>query len=506
MKQLHIFFSLFLFSCASVQTLTGGDKDTTPPKVISTSTDSGTLHVATNQFTFVFDENITTTNVNELLLISPTQVKNPTVEVKGSILKLTLNDTLIPNTTYTIKFNGCILDLNESNPIGDYSYLFSTGAYLDSTSVQGYVRNITTNQPCINCNIQLYTEQSDSVVLKRKPDYISKTNAQGFYNLTNLPNKIFKAVALLDENKNLLLDNKEFISLPLLINTTHTNPDTIVVFPFFQHINYQASLVKTQEPGIIKIALNKPLIYPALLSLNDTSTNYKLTPLKDTIICHILPYRDTTFIFLQLDTTKFYFTHIFSANNLLRTPDIDYYSNNGNTLVLKSSTRISTLNQKAFKLTHTNSIIAIQNIRHEDNLIFLQFNSIDLPSQVEVLEDGITDIYGNKNSLISKNMTLARNLNSNLKINLAVDTTSYILQIFKGTNLYKTEFLNKPKQLVFSNLPQGTYFCKLITDLNNNQLWDTGNYFLGIKPEPIQFTEAFDMRENWDKDLIIKSL
>jgi hypothetical protein len=388
----------------------------------------------------------------------------------------------------------------------DYSYLFSTGAFLDSTSVHGYVRNITTNQPCTNCNVQLYTAQNDSVVLKQKPDYISKTNAQGFYTLTNLPNKIFKAVAIIDDNKNLLLDNKEYISLPLLINSTDINSDTIDVFPFFHYVSYQASLVKTQEPGVLKIALNKPLIYPAQLSLNDTLTNYKLTPSKDTIICNLIPYHDTTFISLQIDTTKFYFTYIFPANNQLKTPDIDYYSNNENTLVLKSTTRISTLNPKAFKLTHTNTNIEIQDITHEENLVFIHFTSINLPTQIEVLEKGITDIYKNGNIPISKNITLVKNLNSNLKITLGIDTASYILHIFKGNTVYRTEFITTPKQLIFSNLPQGTYFCKLIKDLNNNQLWDTGDYFSGIKPEPIQFTEPFDMRQNWDKDLIINFL
>ena len=95
-----------LISCASVQTLSGGDKDTAAPKIITTSIDSGATSVSASQFCFIFDENITTAKVNELLIISPTQKQNPVLDVKGKELTLSLTDTLLPNTTYTVKFNG----------------------------------------------------------------------------------------------------------------------------------------------------------------------------------------------------------------------------------------------------------------------------------------------------------------------------------------------------------------------------------------------------------------
>ena len=94
MRKLYIFLSCLLFSCASIQTLTGGEKDLAPPKIIKTSIDSGSTNIASNFFRFTFDENIGTSKVNELLLISPTQQKNPKLEIKGAQALLTLNDTL----------------------------------------------------------------------------------------------------------------------------------------------------------------------------------------------------------------------------------------------------------------------------------------------------------------------------------------------------------------------------------------------------------------------------
>ena len=104
---------LLLFSCASVQQLDGGDKDITPPQVQSVFPDSASLNVKSKIISFTFDEYISTTKTNELLIISPSQKINPTIESKGKKLIITLNDSLLPNTTYTIQFNRSVIDINE---------------------------------------------------------------------------------------------------------------------------------------------------------------------------------------------------------------------------------------------------------------------------------------------------------------------------------------------------------------------------------------------------------
>jgi len=42
-------------------------------------------------------------------------------------------------------------------------------------------------------------------------------------------------------------------------------------------------------------------------------------------------------------------------------------------------------------------------------------------------------------------------------------------------------------------------FTILIEDLNNNNLWDTGNYLNRVKPEPVYyFPSELEVRANWD--------
>ena len=39
----------------------------------------------------------------------------------------------------------------------------------------------------------------------------------------------------------------------------------------------------------------------------------------------------------------------------------------------------------------------------------------------------------------------------------------------------------------------------IVEDLNNNNLWDTGNYLKRVKPEPVYyFPSELEVRANWD--------
>ena len=505
MRKLYIFLSCLLFSCASIQTLTGGEKDLAPPKIIKTSIDSGSTNIASNFFRFTFDENIGTSKVNELLLISPTQQKNPKLEIKGAQALLTLNDTLTPNTTYTVKFNGCIVDVNENNPMLDYSYIFSTGGYLDSASISGYVKDITTNLPCENCNIQLYASKNDSIVIKIKPDYIAKTNEIGYFQFNNLPTRNFKLVALKDGNNNLMLDNNELVSLAKEIYTGKTIPDTISIFPFYHYVDYKPSLLNTKEPGILQIAINKPLTHVAHLYIDDSIKVYQLSPSRDTITYYYQPTQDTLNVLITIDTNQFSFIYINRLSQYIKPIRLITSNFNGLTII-KSNYRIKGIDKGKILLLIDSNVVSATDIYHTDYQVIIKYPLNLIPDKIEILESGITDIMGNNNSNYSQTILLQKRTNTNLNLTINIDTNTYILHIYKGNSLYKTEYINFSKNLTINNLPQGTYSCQLIKDLNNNQIWDTGDYFGHINAEPILFTKPFDMRENWDKSLIINSL
>ena len=200
MKYVYLLI-LLLYGCASVQVLDGGIKDVTPPIVLKVIPDSASTNITTSIFTFTFDEYIKTNKLNDLLIISPSQRLNPSVTIKGKKVTIKLLDSLLDNTTYTFQFNGSIADINETNPLTDYRYIFTTGDIIDTLKHSGVVKNITTNELCNNCNVHLYKQLDDSLILKSKPDYLVKTNEAGKFSFTNLPNSTFNQIVLKDKNK-----------------------------------------------------------------------------------------------------------------------------------------------------------------------------------------------------------------------------------------------------------------------------------------------------------------
>jgi hypothetical protein len=60
--------------------------------------------------------------------------------------------------------------------------------------------------------------------------------------------------------------------------------------------------------------------------------------------------------------------------------------------------------------------------------------------------------------------------------------------------------------LILNSLSQGSYYVRIITDINENNYWDSGNPITNQSPEPIYISETFELRNNWDKELIINHL
>jgi hypothetical protein len=354
-----------------------------------------------------------------------------------------------------------VIDNNEGNAILNYNYIFSTGNYIDSLFYTGHIRDILTNKPVENCNVQLYTTFNDSNVLNTKPDYITRTDDQGNYNLTNLPPDSFLAIALLDENKNLLLDEGDYVSINRTVLPTQLT-DTLYVFINENSKRHKPKLLKS-SPGIYIIKNNRHLANSKIkLSINDTQVDFNLSRSKDSIVAYYTPLSDTSnvqVIISTLDTSKF--------------------------ILLKDSTTIpfSISNTSPVKLTITAS---------------------EYPTKLILIKNAITDVLNNTVKGDTFNITAVKALTSNFNLQVnTIDTTSMILELRQGKTLIRQHLFQNNKSFNFTNLPAATYRVIIITDLNNNAIWDTGNTLISKLPEPILISKEFEIRENWDKELII---
>ncbi len=138
---------LLVVSCARMGNPDGGWFDETPPKVVSASPEDRGTNVRSKRIFINFDEFVTISNPTQNVVISPPQIEAPEIKGQGKRISVELVDSLKPNTTYTIDFSNAISDNNEGNPLGNYTYSFSTGDHIDTLEVSGYVLQADNLEP-----------------------------------------------------------------------------------------------------------------------------------------------------------------------------------------------------------------------------------------------------------------------------------------------------------------------------------------------------------------------
>jgi hypothetical protein len=76
---------------------------------------------------------------------------------------------------------------------------------------------------------------------------------------------------------------------------------------------------------------------------------------------------------------------------------------------------------------------------------------------------------------------------------------NHIIQLLSGDKVVLEKQVNSEDRIAFNYLAPGKYNLKVIFDLNDNGLWDTGDYIYKIQPEEVLFFPAeINVRSNWD--------
>ena len=192
--------------CAKMLTPVGGPKDTEPPRLAKMQPESGSLNFSGNTFKITFDEYVVLNNPTENCIFSPPLEYTPKFTVSNKTLSVKIYDTLRPNTTYNVVFADCIKDFTEGNPFPFFQYTFSTGSALDTFTYRGKLMDSREPEPVKNCLVFLYRDDVDSLPLTTRPDYITRTLADGTFKFSNIAEGEYKIFALKDINKNLLFD------------------------------------------------------------------------------------------------------------------------------------------------------------------------------------------------------------------------------------------------------------------------------------------------------------
>ena len=197
-----------LTSCARVGNPDGGWYDETPPKVLGATPADKATDVKAQKVKISFDEFVKIDNPTENVIVSPPQLQAPEIKATGKSIEVKLLDSLKANTTYTIDFSDAISDNNEGNPLGNYTYSFSTGAEIDTMEVSGYVVAAENLEPVKGILVGLYANLADSAFEKQPMLRVSRTDSRGHFVIKGVKRGTYRVYALQDVDGNYQFNQK----------------------------------------------------------------------------------------------------------------------------------------------------------------------------------------------------------------------------------------------------------------------------------------------------------
>lgn len=200
--------ALLAAACASMGTPDGGPYDEAPPIFLTSTPASNATNASENKITLEFDEFIKLQNAYEKIVVSPPQMQQPEIKANGKRITVELLDSLKPSTTYTIDFNDAIADNNESNALEAFSFVFSTGATVDTLGVSGTVLEASNLEPIKGILVGIHSDLSDSAFRTKPFDRISRTDSRGRFTMRGMAPGKYRIYALADANGNYRFDQK----------------------------------------------------------------------------------------------------------------------------------------------------------------------------------------------------------------------------------------------------------------------------------------------------------
>ena len=230
MKYCIIFVLPFLWTgCANIVPPSGGPTDKETPTLIS-STSSFNENSFEKDILFEFDERIQEYLFAGNFYCSP-PLKEVLHKVNGKEIYITIRDTLSNDLKYIISLNNCIKDITEGNVLEELEYIIPPkDTTLNFYYLNAKIENALTKEDENNHWVLLYnSDVPDSLIFKITPNYVSKTDKNGFANFNNLIKGSYKITSLSGNDYIYHEDDIISFSDELIISGTDT---TIDLFTF----------------------------------------------------------------------------------------------------------------------------------------------------------------------------------------------------------------------------------------------------------------------------------
>lgn len=218
--------------CANIVPPAGGPRDTLAPYLIAAKPKDSTTNIQPKEILIGFNEYITSADIQNNLIISPTVKNTPLVDVRLNALRIRINDSLSANTTYSLQFGNAIKDVNEGNIVKNFTYVFSTGDKIDTGRLVGYVKLAETGLIDSTLIVVLQPAEDDTAIFKNKPLYYTRLNGKGQFEFKFLPYKSFKLFAIPNDYAKKYDDSTKLFAFADKLIAAENKIDTIQLYAF----------------------------------------------------------------------------------------------------------------------------------------------------------------------------------------------------------------------------------------------------------------------------------
>jgi len=487
--------------------------------IVEESTQNQQTNFSDRTISLQFDEWIKLDDPFTQILISPPTDRRPDVRVRGRSVSFTFHeeDTLRENATYSINFGSAIQDITESNPVQNYSFVFSTGPTIDSLSLSGTVIDALTGEPQENVTVMMYEENRDSIVFESKPFYATRTLENGTWQINNVRSGSFKMVAVADENLNYLWDSQSE-GIAFLDSLVAIGPDSSANIKLA--ISSPVATLQMQRPDTSGWNL-------AILPYNRPPTEIETSfSIPDSLV-YVSREGNQIWVYQNPLVSNFsmYLTDLSTliTDTLYLRPDGGTAPDQiGKKSILKNSYHPSDpiricfdrplrrVDQDRMILVEGSDTIQAQ-VRILDTLpLCIELSNPwrgDSTYRLTLLPEALVDFYQTSNDTISEVFPIAnpdRFGNIILQFENLDSDRGYLFELAKDKGKVEESFsvqgdttLNR----TIEKMKPGKYTLRVIEDRNLNGLWDPADYLRGEQPEQLLEFPLEELRANWDLEV-----
>ncbi len=524
---------IFITNCARTGRPEGGPKDEEAPLFITANPPYESVNFDKKEIKIDFNEYIKLKDLNKQLVVSPPMKNPPLISPQGSpseFIKIEIIDTLKQNTTYIFNFGNAVQDHNEGNKLENFKYVFSTGTYIDSLTTFGRIKDAQLFEPPKNINVLLYRIDSsfnDSIVYKKKPDYITNTLDTVSFKFTNLRKGKYLMLAL-QEPVNDYIFNPKTDKIGFIIDTIQLPKDSIITKPiilFKEEQPYQFKRGKEITKGKIEFGFEGDAKNMQIKILSKVPDNFKSVSKfevdKDTLNFWFTPF--------ETDSLNF----IIANNEFSDTLTVKLRKKKLDSLIIKSSTNSIIHFRDTFFLTSNTPIIKIDTSKislFDKDTVAVNYTALLSKKENKIgfifdkkpkekynftaLPEAFYDVFSVKNDTLKYRFG-TKEIDDYGRITLKVNnqnSKNLIIELLSGSKQDKVierQFIATSKAIVFDLLQPKKYTIRVIIDENKNNKWDTGNYLKKQLAEKILYHEQINnavLRANYflEENFVVK--